>query len=71
MAEQKQTRVRAKGNGNKKPDMIDRNIEPGTANVCRLHATKIIIIIMDKHRLFVCLFVCGFHKVKAHFRKLL
>ncbi len=32
----KQTKNKANGNGYKKPDNIDKNIEPGMANVCKL-----------------------------------
>lgn len=40
MAEQTHTRINAKRNGNKNPDKIDRNKEPGIANVCKLRIIK-------------------------------
>lgn len=36
MAEQKQTSKSAKGNGKRKPESIDNEIDPGMANVCKL-----------------------------------
>ena len=35
VAEQKQTAKSARGNGNKNPEMMDKNMDPGMANVCR------------------------------------
>lgn len=36
VAEQKHTNASASGNGKRKPDRIDNDIEPGIANVCKL-----------------------------------
>jgi len=33
VAEQKQTENRARGKGNRNPEMMDRKMEPGIANV--------------------------------------
>ena len=41
MAEQVQTMKRANGKGNRNPDKMDRNIDPGIANDCKLsHVDK-------------------------------
>lgn len=37
-AEHKQTNNKACRNGNKNPDNMERNNEPGIANVCRLYS---------------------------------
>lgn len=41
MAEQKHTNVSANGNGNKKPESIDNDIDPGIAKVCKLNDIKL------------------------------
>jgi hypothetical protein len=40
VAEQKQTRRSATGNGKRNPDKIERKIDPGMANVCKLWQEK-------------------------------
>lgn len=37
VAEQKHTNISASGNGKRKPERIDNDIEPGMANVCKLN----------------------------------
>lgn len=49
----RQTRNRAKGKGNKNPDKMLRNIDPGIAKVCKLfnklRKTKTIALYNYKH----------------------
>lgn len=47
MAEQKQISRSAIGKGKRKPERIERDIDPGIANVCKLRIVKVIYVLID------------------------